>query len=172
MSRLCDTYPDIVGFKYPLTHFTGSLKRQRKTRIVAIGSSSTAGEWSPGGEVKIVPFPPRLELSLRLWSLGRMMNILNRGIRGQEAADEMSQFEPDVIAEAPSLVVLASGNQCGGFREGVYMTWMGAPRARMDEASSTSYSIADRRGVDGSAIRNSGVNFTTRSWMDTKNGIA
>ena len=117
--RPCNTHLDLVGFKYPLRNLTQSLKRQRKTRIVAIGSSSTAGERSPTGEIKIVPFPPRLELALRLWSFGRMIDVLTRGVRGQEATDEMSRFEPDVIAEAPALVIWQVGTNAV-FREGVY----------------------------------------------------
>jgi len=35
-----------------------SLKRQRKTKIVAIGSSSTAGRAAHDGEIKIAPFRP------------------------------------------------------------------------------------------------------------------
>ncbi len=116
--RPCDTHPDLVSFKYPLPHLTQSLKRQRKTRIVAIGSSSTAGERSSTGEIKIVPFPPRLELALRLWSFGRMIDVINRGIGGQEATDEMSRFEPDVIGEAPSLVIWQVGTNAV-FHEGV-----------------------------------------------------
>jgi acyl-CoA thioesterase I len=116
--RQCDTHLDIVGFKYPLPNLAQSLKHRRKTRIVAIGSSSTAGEWSQG-EIKIVPFPPRLELALRIWSFGRIIDVLNRGIRGQEATDEMSRFEPDVVAEAPALVIWQVGTNAV-YREGVY----------------------------------------------------
>ena len=101
--RPCDTHPDLVGFKYPLPHLAQSLKRQRKSRIVAIGSSSTAGEGS------IVPYPPRLELALRGQSYGRMIDVLNRGIGGQEAPEELSRFEPDVIGEAPALVIWQVG---------------------------------------------------------------
>ena len=101
--RPCDTHLDLVGFKYPLPHLTQSLKRQRKTRIVAIGSSSTAGEG------KIVPYPCRLELALRDRFHGRMIDVLNRGIGGQEAPDELSRFEPDVIGEAPALIIWQVG---------------------------------------------------------------
>jgi acyl-CoA thioesterase-1 len=117
--RPCDTHLDLVGFKYSLPNLAQGLRRQRKTRIVAIGSSSTAGERSPTGEIKIIPFPARLELALRLWSFGRMVDVLNRGIRGQEATDEMSRFEPDVIAEAPALVIWQVGSNAV-FREGIY----------------------------------------------------
>jgi hypothetical protein len=57
---------------------TESLKRQRRTRIVAIGSSSTAGTNG------IVPFPHRLEMLMRQpqrW-YGRMIDVINRGIGG------------------------------------------------------------------------------------------
>src|SRR5260370_15895558 len=101
--RPCDTHLDLVGFKYPLAHLTQSLKRQRKTRIVAIGSSSTAGEG------KIVPYPCRLELALRDRFHGRMIDVLNRGIGGQEAPDQLSRFEPDVIGEAPALIIWQVG---------------------------------------------------------------
>jgi len=105
----CDLHLDLVKFKYSLPHLAESLKQQRKTRVVAIGSSSTAGEPSQNGEVKIVPFPHRLELALRKHSYGRMIDVLNRGIGGQEAPQELSRFESDVIAEAPALVIWQVG---------------------------------------------------------------
>jgi lysophospholipase L1-like esterase len=101
--RPCDAHPELVGFKFPLPHLSQSLKRERKIRIVAIGSSSTAGEG------KIVPYPCRLELALRDRYHGRMIDVLNRGIGGQEVPDELARFEPDVIAEAPALVIWQVG---------------------------------------------------------------
>ena len=101
--RPCDTHPDLVAFKYPLPHLTQSLKRQRRTRIVAIGSSSTAG--ADG----ILAYPCRLEMMLRERFYGRMIDVLNRGIGGQEAPEELSRFESDVIGEAPSLVIWQVG---------------------------------------------------------------
>jgi acyl-CoA thioesterase I len=105
----CVPHPDLVAFKYPLPHLTESLKRGRRTKVVAIGSSSTAGEPSPSGEVKIVPFPARLELALRRHNYGCMVDVLNRGFGGQEAPEELSRFESDVIAEAPALVIWQVG---------------------------------------------------------------
>jgi acyl-CoA thioesterase-1 len=101
--RPCDTHPDLVDFSYPLPHLTRSLKRQLRTRIVAIGSSSTAGA------DQVIPFPPRLELALRSRLYGRTIDVINRGIGGQEAADELSRFQSDVIEEAPSLVIWQVG---------------------------------------------------------------
>jgi acyl-CoA thioesterase-1 len=107
--RPCDPHLDLFPFKYPLPHLTESLKRGRRTKVVAIGSSSTAGEPSPSGEIKIVPFPARLELALRSHNYGRMIDVLNRGLGGQEAPEELSRFESDVIAEAPALVIWQVG---------------------------------------------------------------
>ncbi len=111
--RPCDAHLDLVGLEYPLPHLAQSLKRQRKTRIVTIGSSSTAGEGN------IIPYPARLELALRGHSYGRMIDVLNRGIGGQEAPEELSRFEPDVIAEAPALVIWQVGTNAV-FHDEVY----------------------------------------------------
>jgi hypothetical protein len=101
--RTCDTAPDLVNFKFPLPHLKEALKRKRKIKIVAIGSSSTAGEGH------IVPYPYRLELALRDRFHGPMIDVLNRGIGGQEAPSELSRFEPDVIDEMPALVIWQVG---------------------------------------------------------------
>ena len=98
-----DAPRDQIDFKYPLPHFAESLKHGRKTRIVAIGSSSTAG--ADG----LLPFPPRLEMLLRDKFYGRMIDVINRGIGGQEAPEELSRFESDVTGEAPSLVIWQVG---------------------------------------------------------------
>jgi hypothetical protein len=39
-----DAQADLFNFRYALPNLTESLKKQRNIRIVAIGSSSTAGE--------------------------------------------------------------------------------------------------------------------------------
>jgi len=101
--RPCTGYPDLVAFDFPLPHLAKALKAQRKIKIVAIGSSSTAGA------DKVIPFPPRLELALRTRYYGRMIDVLNRGIGGQEAPEELSRLECDVIAEAPTLVIWQVG---------------------------------------------------------------
>ncbi|HEY3796677.1 MAG TPA: SGNH/GDSL hydrolase family protein, partial [Bradyrhizobium sp.] len=88
---------------YPLPHFRAAIKSRHKVKVVAIGSSSTAG--ADG----ILPFLPRLEMLLRQNFYGSMIDVLNRGIGGQEALDEVSRFECDVIDEAPALVIWQVG---------------------------------------------------------------
>lgn len=79
-------------------------------RIVALGSSTIDGE---GG---IVAFPYRLEAALRLeyWyrhgqTKKRMIDVLNRGIGGEEAPQEFLRMPRDVIAEKPCLVIWQIG---------------------------------------------------------------
>jgi acyl-CoA thioesterase I len=101
--RPCNPHLDLVGFKHPLPRLTESLKQQRKIKIVAIGSSSTAGVNG------VLPYPQRLESLLRERYYGRMIDVLNRGISGQESPEELSRLECDVIAEAPQLVIWQVG---------------------------------------------------------------
>jgi acyl-CoA thioesterase-1 len=103
--RPCDSHLDLIRFKYPLTKLAEALKLKRKIKVVAIGSSSTAGEGN------IVPFPNRLEAYLRYQGRfhGTMIDVINRGVGGQEAMDELSRFEVDVLGEAPTLVIWQVG---------------------------------------------------------------
>jgi acyl-CoA thioesterase-1 len=99
----CKTYLDDFRFQYSLPRFKDALQQKRKIKVVALGSSSTAG--ADG----ILPYPPRLEMLLRQHFFGRMIDVINRGIGGQEAPEEMSRIEGDVVAEAPTLVIWQVG---------------------------------------------------------------
>lgn len=100
--QLCNSHLDIVTFKQPMQRLAESLVRRRKIKIVAIGSSSVAGEG-------VIPFPARLELALRNRYPGRMIDVINRGIGGQEAPEELARFQDDVIAEDAALVIWQVG---------------------------------------------------------------
>ncbi|WP_257168305.1 SGNH/GDSL hydrolase family protein [Bradyrhizobium sp. SRS-191] len=102
-----------TAFPHPLRHFRQSLSAQRKTRVVALGSSSTAGTNN------IVAFPARIEQRLRKANFGCVIDVLNRGIGGQEAAEELSRFESDVLAEQPALVIWQVGTNAA-YRAGIY----------------------------------------------------
>jgi hypothetical protein len=99
----CDIHVELIRLKQPIPHLVQALRNQRKIKIVAIGSSSTAGEGD------IVPYPYRLEVALRNRFPDRMIDVLNRGIGGQEAPSELSRFESDVFAEAPTMVIWQVG---------------------------------------------------------------
>lgn len=91
-----------ILFERTLPHFARSISRG-KPKIVAIGSSSTAGEGS------ITPYPDRLLWLLQVPYPNAKFTVVNQGIGGQEAPIEFERFEADVIAQKPDLVIWQVG---------------------------------------------------------------
>jgi hypothetical protein len=99
---------EFVSLKYPLRHFAKALAGQALVKIVAMGSSSTAGR----GDV--VPYPHRLEMYVRAHYEAEQyrqlrIDVLNRGRSGEEAIEELRRFNADIFAERPSLVIWQVG---------------------------------------------------------------
>jgi hypothetical protein len=112
MVQMADTLPEadipaeFTTLKYPLPHLTRAFQGKGPIRIVAMGSSSTAGRWD------VVPYPHRLELYLRARYQHRLdlrIDVLNRGRGGEEAIEELPRFDNDIFAERPSLVIWQVG---------------------------------------------------------------
>jgi lysophospholipase L1-like esterase len=91
-----------IPFEHGLIHFARSLIRGRP-KIVAIGSSTTAGE----GNIKA--YPERLLRLLQVEYPNAKITMVNQGIGGQEAPNELQRFDTDVIAEKPDLVIWQVG---------------------------------------------------------------
>ena len=99
----------IVDLENQLVLLRQALDGRGAVRIVAMGSSSTAGR----GDV--VPYPYRLEMYLRhhfrdvVPRPGVRIDVLNRGRGGEEADDELARFPADIFDEAPALVIWQVG---------------------------------------------------------------
>jgi lysophospholipase L1-like esterase len=91
-----------IPFEHGLTRFAKSLTSGR-TKIVAIGSSITAGKG------KITAYPERLLALLKIAYSNAEIIMVNKGSGGQEAPIERQRFGPDVIAEEPDLVIWQVG---------------------------------------------------------------
>ncbi|RXT33512.1 SGNH/GDSL hydrolase family protein [Bradyrhizobium betae] len=89
-------------FEQPLSNFASRLK-SGQVRVVAIGSSTTAGE---GG---IAPYPQRLLADLRILLPGITIEVINRGVGGEDAPAELKRFEHDVFDLKPDLVIWQVG---------------------------------------------------------------
>lgn len=77
-------------------------------RIIAFGSSSTqgVGASSPAGA-----YPAQLQAILaRSMPKGRSVEVLNRGIGGQDVDDMMLRLQADVIAPKPDVVIWQTGS--------------------------------------------------------------
>jgi GDSL-like Lipase/Acylhydrolase family len=98
-----DIPAEFITFKYPLLHFAAALLGKDPPRIVAMGSSSTAGRED------VVPYPSRLEMYLRRKYNNPRIDVINRGRGGEEADDELLRFDADIFAEKPSLVIWQVG---------------------------------------------------------------
>jgi lysophospholipase L1-like esterase len=109
-----DSAPSIVipaqpaPFRHGMCRFRDRLAGVGAIKIVAIGSSTIAGTHD------IVPFPQRLEAILRKrfkdeHRQDRHFDVLNRGIGGEEAPDELKRMQQDVIDEKPSVVIWQVG---------------------------------------------------------------
>ncbi len=83
-----------------------SLARGAEARIVALGSSSTAGA---GSSRPWRAYPARLEALLRDALPGRAITVMNRGAGGEDVVHMIGRMEADVIAESPDLVVWQVG---------------------------------------------------------------
>jgi lysophospholipase L1-like esterase len=91
-----------IPFERDLPHFARGITSGRP-KIVAIGSSTTAGE----GNIK--PYPDRLLSLLQIPYPNAKITMINAGIGGQEAPIELERFDTDVIAEKPDLVIWQVG---------------------------------------------------------------
>jgi hypothetical protein len=92
-----------MPFRHGMPRLAGRLAGVGAIKVAALGSSTFAGE---GG---IVPMPQRLETALRAYYPGRNFDVLNRGVGGEEAPNELRRMQSDVIDERPSVVVWQVG---------------------------------------------------------------
>ncbi|GJE55998.1 hypothetical protein EKPJFOCH_2495 [Methylobacterium thuringiense] len=95
-----------------LARLASLLGKDGDIRIVAFGSSSTAGA---GASSPAATYPALLETDLedRLQigaSSRRSVTVINRGKGGDDARDMAGRLERDVIAEHPDLVVWQTGS--------------------------------------------------------------
>ena len=102
----CKVQSEIAHFDLPLTNLAHRLAVGRPIRIVAIGSSSTAGF---GASSLGATYPSRLEAELREHFPGHALTVLNRGVYSEELPNMIARFDTAVIAERPHLVIWQFG---------------------------------------------------------------
>jgi hypothetical protein len=91
-----------IPFERGLIRFAQSLA-DGQSKVVAIGSSSTAGEGN------IVPYPGRLLQFLQNDYRTAIISMVNKGVGSQEAPAERDRFATDVIPAKPDLVIWQVG---------------------------------------------------------------
>jgi hypothetical protein len=101
----CDTPPELCKIRAHLPKFAKAVRELDAFNVVAIGSSSTAGE----GASPAASYPNRLSEAFASTFSRPRIYVLNLGVGGQEAPDEAARFKKDVIAKNPSLVIWQVG---------------------------------------------------------------
>jgi acyl-CoA thioesterase I len=105
-AQACGATPDLARLTLPLTHVAERIAAGQPVKIVAIGSSSTAGT---GASSSAASYPSRLEVELRSRFPRLAVSVLNRGVPGEEAPQMVARFDQAVVAEKPDLVIWQVG---------------------------------------------------------------
>jgi acyl-CoA thioesterase-1 len=105
-SPQCSAPKELARLDRPLTRTGRLLAAGLPIRIVALGSSSTAGAGASSTETN---YPSRLAVELRDRFPDHDITVLNRGVNGEEAAEMLARFETTVVAEHPDLVLWQVG---------------------------------------------------------------
>ena len=103
----CYAPPSVMALGAPLQRTGDRLLRGLPVKIVAIGSSSTAGI---GSSDAAHAYPQQLAAELTRRFPASAVTVLNKGISGEQTADMLARFGRDVIAEQPDLVVWQTGS--------------------------------------------------------------
>jgi acyl-CoA thioesterase-1 len=102
----CDAPPGWTAIMAPLEHTAARINAGEPLNIVAIGSSSTVGVGATGPEQT---YPSRLQAALSAHFPGLDIHVVNRGISGQDAPEEVARLPADVVALHPDLVIWQVG---------------------------------------------------------------
>lgn len=98
--------PDSPALRFRLPHLRAALAHNQQAVIVALGSSSTEGAMASDPAHS---YPAVLQTVLAQALPASHVVVLNRGIGGQDAPEELARLDRDVIAVHPQLVVWQVG---------------------------------------------------------------
>lgn len=102
----CAPPAEAAALSAPLPHVTDAVAQGARLRIVAIGSSSTAGAGASAPERS---YPARLAHHLKTLFPRLPVEVLNKGVNGETTAQMLARFSDDVFALAPDLVIWQAG---------------------------------------------------------------
>lgn len=103
----CSAPEDVTRFKARLPNTARAIRRRDPLTIVAIGSSSTEGV---GATDKAMTYPAQLAASLRQRWPGLPVQVINKGVGGEDARQMLARFETDVLPYKPQLVIWQVGS--------------------------------------------------------------
>jgi lysophospholipase L1-like esterase len=103
---VCTAPADILRLAQPLSRTAARLAKHEPLTIVAVGSSSTFGA---GASSPAASYPSRLAVELKTIFPKETINVINRGVNGEEVTDMLRRFADSVLKEKPDLVLWQVG---------------------------------------------------------------
>jgi lysophospholipase L1-like esterase len=102
----CVAPKEMVQFTAPLTNIVKAFRSTKLIRIVALGSSSTAGS---GASSPQASYPAQLDDELERRFDGWDFKVMNLGVGGQLASDMLERMDKHVLPREPHLVLWQTG---------------------------------------------------------------
>jgi lysophospholipase L1-like esterase len=106
VSRTCDVPASDISDPAPLPRTVAKLRERTVLRVLAIGSSSTAGV---GATTPKANYPAQFESIVEKNFKGLDVVIVNRGVSGEPAATTSERLKLQVAQESPDLVLWQVG---------------------------------------------------------------
>jgi lysophospholipase L1-like esterase len=89
-----------------LSHIASRVAHNQPVKIVAFGSSSTAGN---GATTPTAAYPNQLQLALQEMFPDSEIAVVNKGVAGERVQQMMARFRRDVLDEHPDLLIWQTG---------------------------------------------------------------
>jgi lysophospholipase L1-like esterase len=102
----CAAPDDVTRLMNPLARTGRRLAAGEPVKIVAIGSSSTAGA---GASAPDKSYPAQLAIELETRFPAQPIAVINRGVNGEEAKDMVARLDEGVLSERPDLILWQVG---------------------------------------------------------------
>jgi acyl-CoA thioesterase I len=112
----CSAPNGLMRLDRALSHTAARIAEGRSLKIVAFGSSSTEGV---GASSRAHSYPSRLEAELREQYPYMRIEVINRGVGGEDAREMLARLERSVLAEHPDLVLWQVGTNAIVDKQGV-----------------------------------------------------
>ncbi len=102
----CRATRELLDLGNPLKVARAAVADQHELRIVAMGSSSTQGYGASNPQYS---YPSQLQIRLQKAMPGVAVHVYNKGVGGQDAAEETARMKADVKPERAHIVVWQVG---------------------------------------------------------------
>ena len=133
----CAVPRELLTSRVPLPRVAQKLAAGEPVKIVAFGSSSTAGN---GASSAAATYPSRFGQELQRLFPHSTITVVNKGIAGQDVRDEMMRFRRDVLNQKPDLLIWQTGTNSALHRNKVH-TYVGYLNRGIDEAQAAGIDV-------------------------------